>query len=116
MGYDLYFWKYEPGVSLDHQKVCERLADGLRVDGLEDLPVNEMLALTNSAFSDWERLDEVTFDGGSRGAFQLYTTSQLFAVNCHGVAGEDMNRFIDIAANFGCPLYDPQVDKRFESG
>jgi hypothetical protein len=30
------------------------------------------------------------------------------------MAGEDMNRIIDIAAELKCPLYDPQEDRRFD--
>jgi hypothetical protein len=28
--------------------------------------------------------------------------------------GDDLNRFIDIGAEFGCPLYDPQAGKRYD--
>ena len=43
MSYDINFWRYKPGISLDHQEVYEQLSDGKRVEGLEDLPIREML-------------------------------------------------------------------------
>jgi hypothetical protein len=114
MSYDLTFWRYRPGVRLDHQKVYEELRDGNAVEGLEDLPIDAFLKRVEVRFADWERLDDLTFEGGGRGGFQLYTTPQLFRVDCYGMDGVDMNKFIDIAHEFGCPLYDPQVGKRFE--
>jgi hypothetical protein len=32
-----------------------------------------------------------------------------------GIETEDGNRLVDIAANFGAPLYDPQTGERFDS-
>ena len=113
MSYDLDFWKYKPGVSMNHQEVYEKLSQGQYVEGLEKLPIAELIERVEAAFSSgWERLDDVTWEGTS-GAFQIYTTPQFFRVDCYGMSNEDMNRFIDIAAKFGCPLYDPQVGKRF---
>jgi hypothetical protein len=113
MSYDLNFWRYKPGVSLDHQSVYDRLCDGVAIDGLEDLPIDQMARRVREVFSDWQRLDEVTFEGGERGSFQLYLTPQLFRVDCYGMDGEDMNRLIDLAQEFHCPLYDPQVGQRY---
>jgi hypothetical protein len=30
------------------------------------------------------------------------------------MSGDDMNILIDVAAEFDCPLYDPQEDERFD--
>ncbi len=114
MSYDLDFWKYKAGVSLDHQAVYEQLSEGKEVDGLEDLPMETILARVGEVFSDWDRLDPINFESPDRGAFQLTITRQFFRVDCSGMDGEDMNRFIDIGAEFGCPLYDPQVGERFD--
>lgn len=116
MSYDINFWRYKPGISLDHQEVYELLSDGKRVEGLEDLPIREMLARLESQFADWERLGERNFEGGNRGAFEIFTTPQFLRVDCYGMSGDDMNQIIDIANEFGCPLFDPQVGKRFDSG
>jgi hypothetical protein len=115
MSYDLDFWRYKPGIKLDNRFVYDSLCEGIVVEGLEDLPIAELIDRVRNEFSDWQRLDEVTFDGGDRGGFQLYTTPQFFRVDCYGMAGEDMNRLIEIAHEFQCPLYDPQVDQRYDS-
>jgi hypothetical protein len=114
MSYDLYFWRYKDGVVLDHQETCEKLADCLRVKGVEDLPISQMMKRVARSFPKWTCLDTKTFDHKTKGAFQIYSTPQLFCVYCTGMAGDDMNRFIDIGKEFGCPLFDPQVEKRFE--
>ena len=62
MSYDLDFWKYKAGVDLNHQQVYERLSNGHSVDGLETLPIPEMIAAVASAFSaGWEHSDEETW-------------------------------------------------------
>ena len=114
MSYDLCFWKYRESVSLDHQRVYERLCDGEEVEGLETLPITQVVARIRSTFAGWQQLDECTFDGGDRGTFQLYTTPQLLRVDCYGMNGDDMNVLIDIARSFGCQLYDPQVGQRYD--
>ncbi|MFG0329946.1 MAG: hypothetical protein ACF8PN_08615 [Phycisphaerales bacterium] len=113
MSYDLNFWKYRPGVSLDHQATYEKLSDGQTVDGLEDLPIADMLARLNEVFADWDRVDDETWES-DRGTFQVFTTPQFFRVDCYGMDGEDMIRIVEVASEFGCPLYDPQVTTRYD--
>jgi hypothetical protein len=116
MSYDLNFWNYtnEPGNNFNHQEVYEKLSDGNKVDGLENLPIEIILKRVNEVFSSegWEKLDDLNWEG-KNGAFQIYTTPQLFRIDCYDMEGEDMNKFIDIASEFGCPLYDPQVGNRY---
>lgn len=116
MSYDLDFWRYKEGVKLDHQKVYEQLSDGNHVKGLEDLPIDAVVRRVSELFADWEKLDGLTFDGGERGSFQLFTTPQFFRVDCYGMEGEEMNKFVDMGNEFGCALYDPQVGERFDGG
>ncbi len=115
MSYDLNFWKYKTGVSQNHQDVYEKLSDGQNVDELEELPIPELLKRVNDVFlsAGWEKLDESNWES-DKGAFQIYTTPQFFRIDCYGMEGADMNHFIDIAKEFGCPLYDPQVGERFD--
>jgi hypothetical protein len=116
VSYDLNFWKYKPGVSLDHQAVYEQLSEGEEVDGLEDLPIEELVARIGEVFSGWEQLDPLNYESPDGGAFPLFTTRQFLRVDCYGMVGEDMNQFVDIGSAFGCPLYDPQVGQRFDGG
>ena len=115
MSYDLNFWQYETDVpAADHQVVYESLSKGEFVAGLRAIPIDAILKTLNGIFSSlgWTKLDETTWEGKS-GGFQVFTTSQFFRIDCHGMDGEDMNRVIDLAAEFDLPLYDPQVGKRY---
>jgi hypothetical protein len=114
MSYDLDFWRYKPGVKLDHHKVYEQLSNGEQVVRFDDLPIELILSHIGQVFSEWEKLDDRTFDGGDLGMFQVFTTAQFFRVDCSGMDGEALSKIIDIGKQFGCSLYDPQVGKRFD--
>ena len=113
MSYDLAFWRYERGDEGDHGEVYKRLSRGERVEGVALIRVEEILARVKETFHDWERLDDATYDGGEKGGFEVFSTPQFFRVDCHGMAIDYVNRLIDIAHEFGCQLYDPQLDRRF---
>jgi hypothetical protein len=114
MSYDLNFWKYKERIYLDNQDVYERLSNGDTVDGLEKLPIAKILQRVNSEFADgWEKLDELNWES-KKGAFQIFATDHFFRIDCYDMESEDMNKFIDIANEFDCPLYDPQVGKRYD--
>lgn len=114
MSYELNFWRYEPGVSLDNQRTYELLSVGQSIDGVEVIPIDlvRKRVLEEFAKRGWEKLDEDTWES-KKGAFQLFTTPQFLRVDCYGMQGEDMNVFIDVAHEFLCPLYDPQEGKRY---
>lgn len=115
MSYDLNFWKFKSGIYLDPQTTYSSLCEGEHVDGLEELPIEEILNRIKVIFSDgWEQLDELNWEAVNRGAFQISTTSQMLRVDCYGMSVNDMNRFIDLGTEFECPLYDPQVGTRFD--
>jgi len=114
MSYDLNFWRYKSRIRLVHKTVYEQLSNGQSVDGLEDLPIDAIVRRVSETFSDWKKVDDVTYDGGERGRFQLFTTPQFFRVDGSGLSGDEMNKFIDIGSEFGCPLYDPQAGQRYE--
>ena len=117
MSYDLDFWSYEsePGSDGQHQAVYEMLCDGGRVQGLREIPVSDILQRVVSVFAaeGWTAIDDWTWDGDDKGGFQVSLTTQLFRVDCSNMDGDDMNRFIDIAHEFGLRLYDPQVGTRY---
>lgn len=115
MSYDLNFWRYKSRIRLVHKTVYEQLSAGQHVDGLEDLPIEDIIRRVKETFSDWEKLNERTFDGGERGGFDIFTTPQSFRVDCRGLSDDEMNAFIDIGSEFGCPLYDPQAGQRYET-
>ena len=116
MSYDLNFWKYaDERSSSNHQNLYELLSDGQFVEGLLEIPVEAIVSRISQVFlaEGWTTIDQTSWERGI-GMFQLFTTPQFIRVDCYGMDGDGMNRFIDIAAEFKLPLYDPQVSTRFD--
>ena len=112
-----YFWKYKAGVYLDNQKTYEALSSGDYVDGLEELPINVILDNVALAFNDYKQdeFDKSSWESRTQGSFQIYTTPQFFSVDVYGqMPQENINKFIDIMLEHDCPLYDPQINVRFD--
>jgi len=61
-----------------------------------------------SEWVDWQSPDEAQ-------SFQVEWSPTHVWITCRGLHGPDMNRLVDLAAKFGCPLYDPQTGERFDS-
>ena len=117
MSYDIGFWKYKEGVAHDNAGIYEQVcSDGTLVEELESLPIDEILEKIASVFSDWTALDKSLYENEKegKGAFEIFTTSQMVVFNCHGMQEADMNTLMDILIGFGCPVYDPQISTRFD--
>ena len=115
MSVDLNFWKYKQGISLNHQDVYQAACcNGEIIKGLRELPIADIIARIKEVFSHWNYQQENTFESDGTGAFEIFTTSQIIRFDCYGMDANDMNRLIDIMLKFGCPLYDPQINTRFD--
>ena len=114
MSYDLNFWKYKKNVYLDNQTVYEKCSEEESVDGLENLPIEDIIADIDKEFADWKNESNDYENPKGKGAFQILTTLQFARFDCYGMQGEDMNRIIDVMIKYECPLYDPQVPQRYD--
>ncbi len=115
MSRDLAFWKYDEGTYLDHKKVYgQTCIEGHRTEGLSVLPINKILLKVSDVFSDYEKLDEHNYES-SNGGFTIETTEQSVLFNCSfSMPEEELNKIIDIMLEYNCPLYDPQINIRFD--
>jgi hypothetical protein len=127
VSYDLVFWKQQEGVNLDPAVVDRALRDAVRPAelvepaGLVELPIEAWLDELMRSFPDAVRgpngpnewIDWVSSDG--RRSFQVEWSAVHVEIACRGTDNATMNRIIDIALEFGCPLYDPQTGERFDS-
>lgn len=115
MSMDLDFWKYKKDVEQNHKEVYEEACcGGIELPVLEILPIGEIRDRIFSAFKDWTTMDGDTFKKEGHGSFSIFTTSQIVRIDCFDMDGDVMNTFIDIMAQYGCALYDPQTSERFE--
>lgn len=115
MSMDLDFWRYQEDAPHDDAMVYQTACcDGEAVEGLEALPIPEILEQVAAAFSDWTANSPRDYEKEGHGAFQIFTTPQIVRFDCFGMSGEDMNALMNVLEAFGCPLYDPQVSTRFD--
>ena len=121
MSYDLYFWKQTDDCDLLPEIVIQRFAEEHAVNGLEHLPTSEVIARIKQEFPDIteEQLGasecpvQLVWEHESDGSFIALPCSTYLCIESHQANGEILNRLIDIAAEFDCPLYDPQTNTRY---
>ncbi len=114
MGMHLAFWKYKKDVYLDNQAVYENACCQEKImEGLENLPVDEIINKVSDVFSSWEKLDKYNYESKA-GGFSVCTTEQTVLFDCSGICYEDLNKIIDIMLEYDCPYYDPQISVRFD--
>lgn len=116
MGVDLNFWKVQDGFDLDSAAVYQTACcDHENVEGLESLPIEEILKETAAGFPDWNAVDLWNYEKkDGQGSFQITTTTQMVRFDCYSMERTDMKRFSSIMSKFECPLYDPQLGVRFD--
>jgi hypothetical protein len=113
--YQLFFWKYNEEIYLNHQEVSESLELQHAVEGLEELPIPVIINRVNTLFLNWERVDKDSWkNSGGNGAFQILTTPQSVRIDCYGTEGKTMDLLVSMMEEFKCPLYDPQVPARYD--
>ncbi len=116
MSYDLVFWKQTSACTKPPLEIYEALMEEQHVGGLEPLPISAIVSRVEQRFSSLTRDGGLVFwDDEERGMFELYVSDQHVHFCCRQLINEDMNTIIDIAAEFGCPLFDPQLNQRFHS-
>lgn len=114
MIYDLAFWKQVRTLDATPAHILGQLSTGRTVEGLEPLPLESFLSHIADAFPGTKRGSEcLEWESSDRGAFQATGSPQHVRICCIGMSEEDMNRFIDIAEKFECPLFDPQTGVRY---
>lgn len=117
MSIDINFWRYKSGQYRDdHAAVYHTVCcDGNPLDCLETLPVDAIRRKLAETFADWDALDENNYEKAGAGAFEISMTPQSVRFNCYSLSNDTMNLLLDVLLAFGCPLYDPQIDTRFDT-
>ncbi len=64
-------------------------------------------------FADWSiRGNEYEKADGQY--FEITYTDYFFRVDSYGVTMRELNRIMDVLARYGCPVYAPSIDVRFD--
>jgi hypothetical protein len=120
MSYDLVFWRQLNGVTTPAADIYEELLEAPHVEGLAELDVDAMVERLLAEFPGAIREPNGTADWvtwvseDEKQSFQAEWTTQGFVVSSRHIDSSGKNRVIDWAAAFGCPLYDPQTNERFD--
>ena len=70
MGVDLSFWKYQNGLYLDNEMVYQKACcDNEAVEGLEDLPTENILKEIAVNFQNWTSPDPFNYEGKEHAFF-----------------------------------------------
>lgn len=116
MSYDINFWKQERSLPLSAEQIYGRLCKREAVDGLARLPVDSILARLRERFPGFDPkadFPDVDVDGGN---IEFIWSDQHFRFDLRGdVPAADRNALVQIMRDFGCPLYDPQVNQRYDA-
>lgn len=116
MSIDLNFWKYQNDTYLDNKMVYQNACcNHENVEGLEVLPIEDILKEITTAFPDWRAIDALNYEKEEgQGSFQITTTPQTVRFDCYSIEQADMKRFSSVMSKFECPLYDSQQGVRFD--
>ena len=115
MSYDLIFWRQRPD---DHRAPGDITDIFLSSEepnaSLPSLPTDAIERRVRQVFPELVTSGGLTYwDGGEDGLFEFHVSSQHVHFCCRQLKTTHCNAIIDLMAEFECPLYDPQVDKRF---
>jgi len=114
MSYDLVFWKQKSNAVESPSEIHRLLMEGAKPDSLANIPVDNLLDRVRETFPGIAEDGGLVFwEGGDRGMFEVTLSPRHVHFSCRGLNADDINCLIDIAHEFECPLYDPQVDIRF---
>ena len=119
MSYELVFWRQADMMSQSSKTTNEALKNRQAVEGLSELPIDEVLREITTSFPN-----SLRESGGSEewitwsstdgeDTFRVTWSAQHFRVECHHLPLNQVNRLVKIGEKFGCPLYDPQTGERF---
>jgi len=116
MSYDLVFWRQIKPLPESPDRLCERIYQDEAIDGIAELPIEQIKARFAEVFVDIEVGGSQLWWEGPESAFVIsWPPDPINALiaNC-GYDEDTMNKIIDIANEFGCALYDPQIGRRFD--
>jgi len=109
MTYDLAMWSAQAGLSLGPPQIYEQLCDGKDVDGLDDLPLDRVMASAKERFPGIEQdIYELNWEADDE-SLQVTWSPQHVHFECHGPSEDTLARLVQLAAEFECVLYDPQA-------
>jgi hypothetical protein len=121
MSYDLIFWRQKKPLQWPPVEVYRKLNSRENLEGRLDLPavlelpVDQMLARLKAAYPDFDpSVRPAGFDTPD-GHFDVSWSKKHFNVMIDGDLGDSLNPLVEMMREFGCPMFDPQQNKRHDA-
>lgn len=114
MSYDINFWKQSQPLEMPPSEIYGTLCNGDTVEGLEALPIDTIYERIRAAFPSFDPKEDFPVIEFEHCGIEVSSSPQHVRFDIRGDIGSETNRLIEILAEFGCPLYDPQIDQRFD--
>lgn len=119
MSYDINFWRQPAGFSLSPQETYAKLCAGEPADDLLDLPVDEINAELQQLFLHYDPTEPFPLmhspeqERDQSGSVEVFASPKHFRFDLRGEWTEAYNLLSELMSRYGCPLYDPQQDRRY---
>ncbi len=98
------------------EEIYSLLSRGEPVDGLTRLPVDDVLRRLRERFPAFDPASEFPDVDLDDGNIEFGWSDYHFRFDRRGdVSAADRNALVEIMAVYGCPLYDPQVNRRYDA-
>ena len=123
MSYELYFWRQTKDTPLSPLETMNLLSTDQPVEGISSFPRSEVRAVLREYFPEIEDGDSELTWKGDGSYFQISfahpsdTEVHMIIANCgyELIKGQNaVNRLIEACTGFGCALYDPQTNERYQ--
>lgn len=109
MSYDISFWKPRPDAAADPQSIYERLSDGQRVEEIEPLPVEDIIAALGREFPTLDMGEDFPGAELPQGHMEVSHSERHFRFDFRGPeTGAEKAAVWRVLSGFGCVCYDPQ--------
>jgi hypothetical protein len=105
----LLFWKPGPDLDMPAEAIARELNWGEEVQGLIDLPVKEIIDRLKAEFADHDETPGLlTAKAPGGGSWEATWGWQFFKVELSEVPDDARQRVIDVLAEFGCGVHEPE--------
>lgn len=114
MSYDINFWKLSRPLAARPQDIYAELCEGNSVEGLAQLPIRDILTRIAAAFPGFDPDDDFPMIELENSGIEVNHSPQHVRFDIRGELDSSVNTLVEILADFGCPMYDPQVNERYD--
>lgn len=115
MSYDINFWRLDHPLKQAPVDIYRSLCQGEIVDGLASLPVAEIHSQLRQAFPEFDPSKKFPTFRTSVGSIEVSWSNYHFRFDLRGDYGPEAQTIVEIMAGFRCPLFDPQLNQRYDS-